>query len=611
MKKTLLVFTMITISIVIQSCKMEESISQENSFNTNLSETEKAAIDKAVNFLNSGNVQSTNSEWASQVVFKDAYPIYIEGIDEPSYYECKGTINGKDAGYVLINMDDTDFTVSEYSIDGITMTEQFWTKSSSRSVGAKIFRYSAFEYLAINNTSRGQGDVVASFGFSGVPGITTEKAVKSEDITKTRNEFKDNLNKYGTAVEIDKDIVTESNSYTGSRFYDKWTSDELNYTFAGGWHLPHWTQEKVDRNGSNVWTGCTPVAYAMIYAYWAQFKGADRLFGGIDLDTVDSAEGSKNPFVQNAILEIGEDLGTKYGTNNSSTTPGRRLETRVDNYGDDRGYYFTCDVDYGSEWLKGKHAFQSILQDKPLALSYREGERHHVAVEGVKYKERVRWIGKYNREMWYLCNWGHGNIRKWICTYKRFNASAEDRIGGVYHVSATIPIPKETILSEDFENGWNSWEVKHYRSSKYYNNSYRLPGISEGFIMRDGYSKALVIYISDTGNKAEDIFLKRDFNKPPTKYRKYKVEFNSRTEKGLSREIKVVITNGDISNNGTIQKRSGLEVYTKVFTIKENMENHQFEFTPKSTDNFKVVFYVGEMPGYGEDVAIDNIKVHS
>lgn len=443
---------LIGVYIIAISCLFSCSVGlSEQESNVLLSANEEAVV-LAKAFLKSGNVQASDSEWGDRGEISATYPIYIEGIDEVSYYECKVTVDGLEAGYILVNVNQTDVPVPSYSTSGVPNTESMIGASGNRSGSVKVFRYSPFQYLALDTKSRGSAQVVSQMGFGDIS--------NHEEITEERTLFVSEVKKYGTAIGVEKEELIESMNIDTSRGYSRWCSDELNYTFSGGWHLPHWRQTMIEVDGKEVKSGCGPVALAMIYAYWRQFKGKDKLFNGENLNDYDtaalpnSAVGQENyeedywlhyndtahSEIISVIKEIGDDIGTKYTATNSTTVG--LYQRRVENYPDSKGYDFKADVDFGGEWRKGMKAYKRIRDhDQPLlwGMASKPGgyTDHYVAIEGVKFKEYVR--GRrhkryYNREMWHLANFGLGNKREWICTYYRGNRHKERRSFDIYHI---------------------------------------------------------------------------------------------------------------------------------------------------------------------------------
>lgn len=55
------------------------------------------AINMAEKFLSSEGVLQTNGEWASSAKIVDAFPVYMDGVQDVCYYECKISSNGKEA----------------------------------------------------------------------------------------------------------------------------------------------------------------------------------------------------------------------------------------------------------------------------------------------------------------------------------------------------------------------------------------------------------------------------------------------------------------------------------------------------------------------------------
>ena len=56
--------------------------------------------------------------WNASSAVTDAFPVYLDGIEGVSYYECKVVTDGKESGYVLVNVNGSDVTVTEASEEG-------------------------------------------------------------------------------------------------------------------------------------------------------------------------------------------------------------------------------------------------------------------------------------------------------------------------------------------------------------------------------------------------------------------------------------------------------------------------------------------------------------
>ncbi|MBN2737642.1 MAG: hypothetical protein JXR70_11725 [Spirochaetales bacterium] len=440
---TFMVMCLFLTGILFLSCQIEEPVSlADEEIRLTAAST---AIEIARNFLISENAMVSNADWASRAEITKAYPMYLDGIEDPSYYDCKVTVDGKDAGYVIVNVNQTDIPVLEYSTEGITTSEQFSNETKISIRELKIYRYNNFEYIAEKRqkSTKSENPVLAELGFTNGGNIKTIDNENAEKIKTRRNRFRNNVMenncapKY-TTEELKRIHQQNADADKLTKGTTRWTSDELNNTFTSGWHLPQWTQAKITINGSQYSVGCSPLAITMCYAYWKQFKGKTQLFGGANLNNYSYSSHSSSSVVLSAVREIAGDLGTTYNNGAGSTNMSVAREDDIDNYGDDRGYSFTCDVDYGGDWAKGQNAYSRIKNhDQPIAVSMNtegnEASNHTVAIEGVKYKEYQALWTWYNREMWLLMNYGWGNKRVWVCTYNRYNNGAETETQGFYH----------------------------------------------------------------------------------------------------------------------------------------------------------------------------------
>lgn len=383
----------------------------------------------AQNFLLSGKVQSTDKQWGTNGEVTQLYPIYIDGVEEPSYYECKVVNNGNDAGYILVNTNDTDVKVPEYTTNGRTFTEKF--REELNTTEFKVYRYSNLQYIVFSNDSRNNANILTSTGFQ--TGV---------QINKAREEMINNVTTFGSAIGIDKDIIEESNhddEFTNSRAHNEWFTTLLKNAYNYNKHdpdssdrLPLWSYY------SSYWSDVPhyehineiTLAFGKVYAYWARYKGKTKLLDG------GSTTGGIKQFITNnethrELLELKGDI--------KSTSGGRSLEDEVVKYPNRKGYSFECDVDYGNAWDKGNKAYNSIANDRPVVIELKTG---FTAVEGISKKYRVRGKRKkryYHREMWYRINptgMNNDNGAYWVCSYARYGQDEGDdvNVDGVYHI---------------------------------------------------------------------------------------------------------------------------------------------------------------------------------
>jgi len=235
------------------------------------------ALKIAADFILSDGVLQTNSNWAQKAQVIDAFPIYLDGVDEVSYYECKVSADGVDAGYVLVNINKTDVIVPEYNTEGKTQAEQFAEVAGTNVNNLQFFRSDWFKTLAELKTSIGLGDgvVLVERGYDGSGIFHTKNNIDQVKLAEKRSEYrrrvqesggvnplftKDGLIKYYSF----KDSLQMSLSKSSAVLEDRWTSDELNNTFSCGWHMPQWTQVT---NATGMLSGCGPLGLTMMYAY--------------------------------------------------------------------------------------------------------------------------------------------------------------------------------------------------------------------------------------------------------------------------------------------------------------------------------------------------------
>ena len=85
--------------------------------------------------------------WPEGTTITKALPIYIEGIDGISYWECQARANSKGAGYVLVNANRTDLVIPEASSDDKSLHEVYAAELGTKAF--KVVRYDWFRSAAI------------------------------------------------------------------------------------------------------------------------------------------------------------------------------------------------------------------------------------------------------------------------------------------------------------------------------------------------------------------------------------------------------------------------------------------------------------------------------
>jgi len=410
-------------------------------------EQKSNAIKVASKFLRSNGVLATNSDWARKATITDAFPVYLDGIKDVSYYECKVQTNGKDAGYILVNINQTDILIPEYTTEGNTPSETFANEIKTSVKNLKMFRHNWFRMLAEKKTARGldDGKILIAKGFDGT-GNLQSLAIELTKLGNKRTAFKSRVNKAGgvnprftkkglfryyhiDSIMIDslKDIEGLNNN--PQRAAIRWTNDYLNQNFTSGWHLPKWYQVKrVD----NCLSGCGPLSVAMLYSYWHQFRGKTKLFNYRNLNAANSSypAGSSYDDIKGPTFAIGGYCNANYGVDVTSTSL-NDLENGGDRYGDLLGYNVHMDMDVGGDFTKGRHAYTEITNERPCVVLFDtdgNGRIDHAGpIEAVKFREIKYFWNWYNSEMWYLVNYASENpYRLWICVDSQTGSSTPE-----------------------------------------------------------------------------------------------------------------------------------------------------------------------------------------
>lgn len=423
MKIKLKIFVALVATLfVLTSCRNEMS----QDYGTSNQDSPDNAMQIARDFLQTGVAAQANSEWAANAEIISASPMYVEGVKEISYYDCKTVLGGQDAGYIIVNVNNTDVTVPEYSAYGTSITERIFNIPESRSSGAKIYRYGHFRYLVLANNARGEKDVLVDYNYSNWGKTYTGNNINKDNISTERVAFTTQVKKFGSAIEVDRSIVEESNTDYLSNSRDKddiWGGGSL--PGADTW-FPNWKFTNVpDDNEINQ----TAIAFGKVYAYWYKQHGRSRLFEGAGFGSYKNAT-YDDSVVWRALKVIHDDVGT---------SSGRSLERKAIKYGNGYNYNFACDVDYSDRWTKGKRAYEhGIAKGRPLVVEIKNGGGFATVI-GVDYKYRVRGRKRkryYRREMWYKLSTpdmdADGPVM--MCTYSRFSSEENHNLQGMYRL---------------------------------------------------------------------------------------------------------------------------------------------------------------------------------
>lgn len=391
--------------------------------------------------------------WDESSHIAGCYPIYLPGLDAPSYFEFKVKNAEKDAGYILVNVDESDILVPEVSTEGLTLTEMY--EKETWEMDLKVVRYNCVRSTAkLQEDEKNAPAIIASIGFSQYGGISLHDSQYSANGIKLRNrgddplleeiesydqqyqekvsekncvpwETREGLDEYYESVHsLEEETATEEESavermYTPRKRVGTRRRRFLRRRFLNDWHLPQWYQP---RNSAGYPVGCGNVAWAMVYAYWKQFKGKSALFDGTDLLYLYEPGSCNSGIVNDVMWEIfdltetshGENSGGKYGLTRPS-----RMAQGIE-YAKRKGYNEAYVTRWrGSQSNKFRAIEEEIENDRPvILLIHDEGfgfPRHYVAVEGTYYyKEGLK------KSLGYYANFGWGTrdenagLRKWI-----------------------------------------------------------------------------------------------------------------------------------------------------------------------------------------------------
>lgn len=357
--------------------------------------------------------------WTPESTVTEAFPIYRPGSNEVAYYECKVTTAGEDAGSILVNVDESDLLIPEASPAGKTSTEQYAELIGHR--GFRVVRYDWFRSAAI----AGDGTVLAKRGFAG-EADAQQRMRAFERANVERGGFplytRSSLNSYYQELRAGEAAAAGTGDIATVRQAAEWRStySELKHSFSSGVHTPSWYQIRVDGDYP---VGCGPTAWAIVYGYWRQFKGAGKLFDSLDLTDKWGFGGAANHTeIQDAMRDSADAMGTSYGGEGDGkyglTWPWDMC--KATSYGSGLGYSTSCTRDRGTEYNKFDRIHGALSDDRPAILLIGAAENdhvgnHYVVVEAAeKSQTKYLWVW-HDRNVKYLVNYGWGtNDRKWI-----------------------------------------------------------------------------------------------------------------------------------------------------------------------------------------------------
>ena len=372
-------------------------------------------VDYRINF-------SKKSQWTLKSKVVDAFPIFMDGIESVCYYECKIITNGLDAGYILVNVNQTDLLISESSQEGITLTEKYRAKLGRDDF--MLLRYDWFRSAAVEKQSgvlNSHGKVLASIGLEETANPENvidnyRDAVLAEGCIpvyskKEIEDYYQNLQSSGYTLNWG------NNAWAGGDYRDI-TAELKNKCWCNRnnecFYTPRW-QQFAKSNGHAI--GCGNTAWAIVYGYWAKCKNYNRLFDG------DVGDGEK---IKQCMSDCARYTGTTdvtwQGKKMGRTSP-EKMDEGI-RYAKSKGYTgSTVRRERGSEYNKFDDAKRYLDGDKPfimlVAYTTQIFPDHYVVVEkGTKRQKRVlrKWR---DRDVFYTVNLGTGDDSKeiWVREY--------------------------------------------------------------------------------------------------------------------------------------------------------------------------------------------------
>ena len=159
--------------------------------------------------------------------------------------------------------------------------------------------------------------------------------------------------------------------------------------------------------------GCGNAAWAIVYAYWAAFKGKNRLFDGYDVRRNDRCGDREDQKIKQCMRDCNRYCETR-DVKVGSKKWGRTMPDNMVNgimYAKNKGYMRSkCVRDRGTEFSKFDKVKNHLRADKPaILLIHHDGigiPYHYVVIEAaVKKQKRIagRWS---NRDVSYFVNFG-------------------------------------------------------------------------------------------------------------------------------------------------------------------------------------------------------------
>jgi hypothetical protein len=386
-----------------------------------------------------------NDKWTLESTVVEAFPIFFDGIEGVSYYECKVMTNGEAAGYVLVNVNKTDLLIPESSPEGLTLTERY-RKQLGRD-DFMVLRYDWFRSVAVQKYSSSfnpRRKIFASMGFGDTANFDRPERtpiLKKDSPIDVFEDFRTavlakgcfpiysnaELQEYYKEFQPGEYTIGWGNTAWAAKYRE--IKAELTRTFPCGWHTPQWSQ--FYHNGYPI--GCGNTAWAIVYAYWAAFKGKTKLFKGHDVRNNDKCGDRDDEKIKQCMIDCNrycETRDVKVGDKKWGRTMPENMGNGI-RYAKVWGYMqSSCGRDRGTEFSKFDKVKRHLDADKPaILLIHNDGigiPYHYVVIEAAVKKQK-RIAGKWrDRDVKYLINFGH------CATYKEKNGKEQQGRRWIY-----------------------------------------------------------------------------------------------------------------------------------------------------------------------------------
>lgn len=360
--------------------------------------------------------------WNKNSKVTDAFPVYLDGIDGISYYECKVMTDGQESGYVLVNVNGSDVTVTEACEEGTTLNEYYEEVTGQAKENIEVYRYGFTASAAYEKSE----DISAR-------GMNTENrkplAVMGLDESFDYESYRDAVRANGGSplTEVIETSAVSSRGMTGRGNAEVYLRTSWDPNVAPT-STPRWAQFHRRYSGYTgmAAVGCGALAHALVLAYWQQNKGFYGLLYDGDLHDLDDSV--REEFT----IHIGNALDTRPVAGQGYTPP-YKMKKIVD-YLAAKGYSGEVRERFGGYDSKFNGIYDSLAEDRPVILLINAdgiGAMDHYVV--VEHAKRVSGSNAYIR---YYCNFAWGewaftdtksgdwNSHKWVYAFNMKDPSS-------------------------------------------------------------------------------------------------------------------------------------------------------------------------------------------